>query len=474
MRSLTDIAIHLSLACIVSAAQADDRVWLIGGGYDLDNSRVQIEQNVLWARNVLQALPGRRDIQVFFNDGDDPAPDVTLWRKPAEDAASLQPLARIYDAYYLNGESVRSNSIAPLQGPATRDTVRTALSRGIGTLEAGSQGLVVYAGHGSHGDRGSLLDLWGGTELSVQDLRAAIATQPPHTRLRFVFTQCHAGGFQKALLPLEAGTSRCGFYAVAADQLAEGCTASLDVADYRGYGTYFFAALAGHARDGGALLTDPDRDHDGRVDPYEAHLYTLRAARSADLPRSSSEQYLLDWEPWYLPLLRVTPQADNPYRDIAVDLAHDLGLVTDPALPADLMTHRKNVQQQIRTLTYRQEQARRHAHDALTRIQTAVEQRWPQARYPRTLGYKVFLERDLGAAQDFIQQHPLYAGLVADQDTYWSLDTAILELQRRVVQFDRIELLQRLARLHDALLTRADDTDRATYTALLDCERQAL
>ena len=115
-----NVVLALLFTMLSATANATDRVWLIGGGYDLQNSQVQIEQNVLWARAVLRALPGERSIQTYFNDGDDPAPDVTLWQKPADTAATLQPLARVYDADYVNGEAIRSHAIAPVDGPATR------------------------------------------------------------------------------------------------------------------------------------------------------------------------------------------------------------------------------------------------------------------------------------------------------------------------------------------------------------------
>ena len=466
----------LLLACLCGAdAGAADRVWLIGGGYDLDNSQVQIEQNVVWARDTLYALPGERLVRSLFNDGDDPAPDLVQWQKPAEDAANLQPLARVYGEFHWNGETARSHRITPIDGPVTRAAVLDLLGREIPALRAGEQGLLVYAGHGSPTDAGSRLDLWDGGDFDAADLRELLGRQPPATTVRFIFTQCFAGGFQDALTPppgQPAIAGQCAFYAASRDQPAEGCTTGLEVTDYRGYGSYFFAALAGRARDGGALVTEPDRNGDGRVDPYEAHLYTLRAARSTDLPRSSSEQFLLDWAPWYLPLLRVAVRADNPYAEIAAALAADLGL-SDAARPT-VHAHRKLVQQQIRRQIYRQEQARSRAESLMEQLQVELEQRWPQARYPHTRAYRDFVHMQLDDAQTFIAAHPRYPQLVRDQDDYVTLDNAIVELQRRSAQLDRIELLLQLARLRDALLTRAGAAERTRYRQLLDCEKLPL
>ena len=220
------------------------------------------------------------------------------------------------------------------------------------------------------------------------------------------------------------------------------------------------------------MSIEPDRNQDGRVDPYEAHLYTLHAARSTDVPRSSSEQYLLDWEPWYFPLLRVAPRADNPYAEIAHALQRDHDIAA-PVRDA-LYVRRKQARQEIAHLTNRQEQARERAQTAMLQLQADVERRWPAARSPYTLAYTRFLERDLAAAQAFIQAHVRYPDLITDQDAYWTLANAILALERQLVLYDRIEHLQHLARLRDVFLEKAGEAEHAVYQSLLGCEQQPL
>ncbi len=454
------------------SAHATDRVWLVGGGYDLQNSQVQIEQNVLWSRTVLQALPGERSITTYFNDGTDPAPDVLLWQPPAETAATLQPLARVYDAYFVNGESTRSHSITPVDGPATRERLLDALPAQIQALRPGEQGLFVYAGHGSPADSGSQLDLWGDAKLTAAELRELLTAQPRDTRLRFIFTQCFAGGFHAAILPQASEPERCGFYAVAEDQYAEGCMATLEVAEYRGYGTYFFAALSGKTRTGDALPHVPDRNEDGRVDAYEAHLYTLRAGHSTDLPRSSSEQFLLDWAPWYAPLLRVAPQADNPYAEIAQGLIEDLAI--SGSTRDALYTLRQQARREIGNLSRRQSQSAARAARVMEELRGELEARWPALAYPYTLAYAQFIKHDLAAAQAYILAHPRYPELVREQDAYWAQEQAMLALQRQLSLYERIEYLQRLARLRELFLWRAEAAEQASYQRLLSCEQQPL
>lgn len=472
----------LFISAWLSVGQADDRVWLIGSGPDVENTQVQIERNLLWIREVLGRVPGQRRVDSFFTDGEDPAPDITQRNTLTDDPESLQPLARVYDSYYLNAESVRNHQVGDLRGAATREVVHTALQKDLASLGSGDQGLLIYLGHGSASNGVSQLDLWEQSHLTARDLRELLQAQPPHTLLRLVFTQCYSGGFHKAVLSDEpvatsadAAATRCGFYAVAAEQLAEGCSASLNVEDYRGYSSYFFAALAGQARNGNALQAQPDRNHDGQVDPYEAHLYSLRAARSTDLPRSSSEQYLLDWAPWYLPIVSVSARPDNPYRELAAALVTDLGLTGQgAALRRAILRHRKAVQLQIQGLIYRQEQARSRAQGAREQLRWDLETRWPDARYAYTQAYRRFMLEQADEAQGFILAHPLYRDLVADQDLYWTLERALHELRRRLAQLDRIQHLQRLARLRDAILNRTAGVERQRYLQLLRCEQQPL
>lgn len=70
-----------------------------------------------------------------------------------------------------------------------------------------------------------------------------------------------------------AAYNRCGFAAESADRLSEGCSASIEVGDYRDYTTYFFAALSGRHRSYQPLERSPDRDRDGYVTLHEAHVH---------------------------------------------------------------------------------------------------------------------------------------------------------------------------------------------------------
>lgn len=464
----------LILFCATSHAWARDQVWLIGGGPHLDASEAQIEQNVLWVKEVVEQLPGVRDLHVLFADGASPEADVLEWRAPAEDALSMQPLARVYDTYRINGERYRNHAIAGVEGSTEVGFLSRRLQRARGELSESEQLWLVFNGHGGQGGTAAdnYLSLWEQTDMSVQELEQLLSSGPRSAPTRFVLTQCYAGGFAQLVYrnadPRQGLSDypRCGFLAVAAEQAAEGCSPALATADYRDYSTYFFAALYGRSRTGTPLQAEPDRDGDGQVNPYEAHLYALRTARSTDLPRSTSEDYLLRWAPWYVDWLPVA-EGSTLYASLAQELAAALKIGD----AAELAARREPLHLQIGRLRTEQRARRKSATALRESIQWELEARWPAARFGHTLAFRQFLEQDLAAAQAFILAHPDYPELVAAQDGYWALVDAELELERSQAQLDRIAHLRRLDYLSRAFGRWAGVGQQADYARLLDCEQ---
>ena len=98
MKPLLTLSLLLQLLIAGAACAGVDQVWVVGGGPDVLNSQVQIERNVLWVLQAMEGLPGERRVRVFFTDGDAPTPDIHEWSPPPESAATLQPLARVFDS----------------------------------------------------------------------------------------------------------------------------------------------------------------------------------------------------------------------------------------------------------------------------------------------------------------------------------------------------------------------------------------
>jgi hypothetical protein len=461
----------LAIAMPVRAAAAD-RVWLIGGGYDPFSSQAQIEQNVLWAQRVLAAAPGRRQVEVYFTDGDDPAPDVVEWTDPGDGVDAAQSLARVMDNASENGDRYRNHAIPGVRAGTEATALFSHLSRSLHELRAGDRLLIVYYGHGVEDaedpDSGAVA-LWDESSLTVRELRRLLDTASPGVSVRFLFTQCFAGAFAGLADP---GRTRCGFMAEAADREAEGCLASTNVGDYRDYGTYFFAAIDGRARDGSALRTPPDRDQDGRVTLQEAHFYALLTATSADLPRSTSEAYLLDWVPWYLRWARwfyPLPERDV-YSGLAEELARAVGLSSE-RLARDLVERRRRLDDERATLERQREDLEAGTEQTRTVLENALLRRWPEVGAPYTLAYRGFLQTELDPAQHYLLARPEYAELVNGLSGLAEIDSRLVENERAATLLERIEHLRWLGRVRTLFEALAGSDEVAAYHRLLECEQ---
>ncbi len=470
---------------------ATDHVWIVGGGYEPRDSQAQIEQNVIWARQVIKAAPGARKVTVFFTDGDAPGKDVKVWEPRPETAAAWQPLARVFAGHELNGEYYRNHRIIGVAGGTEAGVLRERLAREFSALAPADRALFIFNGHGGHDRKNTArntIQLWNSTSLNARDMETLFSRIDPAVPARFVFTQCYAGGFAR-LVRSGAGrasalspANRCGFMAEAEDRPAEGCSAGVNANDYRDYTTYFFAALSGRTRQGRTLPVNPDRDGDGTVSLYEAHLYALRVAESADLPRSTSEDFLEHWRPgvlgWTRRLKRAPAPLDereNPYPRLAEEVAREL------ALPAAANERHRQIEQRLQD--YQDEDARqdeeytRLEREALAlqrAIQHDVAQRWPEVMAPHTAAYHEFLQRDRDAAQQFIVRHASYPGLVAKQTRLAALTDANLDTSRKVTRLELVERLEMLGRQRERFAAMASDADKAAYAKLRACEEQGL
>lgn len=463
----------MGLALLARPAAAVDYAWLIGGGPDLENSQAQIEQNVIWARDIIRGLPGERQLRVYFTDGNHPNKDVKEWQPPPETPAVLQPLARIFNSYWSNGESYRNHRLGEVTGSTEAGLLRRELSEAFEALLPGDRVLLVFSGHGNydaHDTRRNSIALWDNTELTVADMADLLSRVPKEVPVRFVFTQCYSGAFAHLV---DAQTNRCGFMAEAEDREAEGCSASVEMGDYRDYSTFFFAALAGKTRQGRPLDEDPDRNADGHISLREAHLYALLTSHSTDLPRSTSEVYLEDWQPWYLAWAQGLGAGNaGEYSRLAKTLTRRQGIEPDTSAGPRLQARRRELGLQRAALMEEQARIGEEIPRLRTHIEVALLRRWPEASYAYTRNYQRFLDQDLEAAQGFILGHPDYPALTDRQDRYWKLEDALLENERALTQIDKIERMQRLSGILGLFLRLASDEDRRAYRRLVDCEEQ--
>jgi hypothetical protein len=468
-----------------SSVHALDHVWIVGGGPYPGHSQAQIEFNVNWVIQVLNASAGARQLHVYYTDGSTTGRDVVLWQPPAESKASLQPLARVFGEHGLNGERFYSNRIPGVQGGTEAGVLRERLEKDFSELKPGDRALLVYNGHGQRDHRdaaGNALLLWNDSRLSVREMDQLMSHIDPGVPVRFVFTQCYSGGFARLIHPQAQDTlalgqaNRCGFFAESEDRESEGCSASIEVGDYRDYSTYFFAALAGRTRTGEAIGVNPDRNGDNVVSLYEAHLFALSQAHNADLPRSTSEVFLERWQPWYLRWIDTGAEPDNVYGRMAREVAKKNGLPeSGPALIEKMRVRRHAMTQKMTELDEEHENLGREVKTLQKEIRKEIGLRWPEALSPYTLNFVQFLKKDLDATQDFILSHPRYPELVTKQDRHAALvHEEISSLDRDITQLDKILRLRNLARLQGQFERHATEEERGWYQRLQSCEGQPL
>lgn len=476
-------------AAIIAAPPvlAADHYLLVGGGADPLSSQVSIESNVLWIESLMANVPFSTH-QVLFAAGPDGPPDVVLHAPQDPEVQRWLPLARVYGEQKQALSVFRRNMVPGNLAASTKARVTDTLGRTIGSLRSGDSLFLVYNGHGSfessRDTSKNALRLWGGPQLNVREFGAALDKAPTGATVRYLLPQCFSGGFTRSLArdparprASEVAPGRCGFFSVADNMIAEGCTPGVDVGEYRDYSTFFFAALAGHTRTGGALARNPDRDDDGRVSLSEAHEYAYTEGLSSDVPRATSEYYLELWQPWQARWQSFLPIApDNPYAWRAQRLAANLGLPTGSLaeLGRSAFAQRHDLERRVVEASARLAELREQEKKLRRPLDEDFRRQWPEGSQPNASTYPRFITVQAPAALEWIRNHPGYPALIEIQDHIERDELALLELRRQAAGMARVQRSLELASLHENFLRRASDQEHRTYDALLACEAWSL
>lgn len=449
---------------------------LVGGGYDVHGSQGQIELNVKWVQSVLadQGVP----TSTFFTDGDATGPDVHYQLSGGQTNSAFEPLARVFGDWVLNSRRYREHTVDNVIGSTRSDELVPALQDIIDST-ADTSLLFVYNGHGSQSfstpDQVTL-NLWDNTTLSANELHGIVKRRKEP--FRYIFTQCYSGGFHRLAYQhpsdgLEVSKSpRCGFTAESAYRLAEGCSASIEIDDYRDYTTYFFAALSGNERDGEIVSRDPDTNEDGVTTLREAHLFTLEEAYSTDLSRSSSEDYLMNWQPWFLRWLPAPVNLpNNEYAQLFRTLAGRNNISLTKKAAHDIRAQLNATQSLIKEAQDKRLELRKQEHELQFSLQSSLTDKWPALLGPYTGAYqKMAQDGELATVSLTISELAEYNSLVAVQNQDSALDETLLDLERRATQYQKLLRLRQLSVLKQQLLEYGSDAQRADYESLLSCE----
>ena len=445
-----------TLGFTLSSAVFADEAIIIGGGNSLLSSQAQIELNIQYAKESLQD----KDLNVttFFTDGGEPGLDVFTQHQEPLDPGN-EPLARVFGDYLEQYREYRSSALDNIAGSTRRETLLPELTQRLSVAE--SPIWLLYNGHGNQSYSTTdqvTLELWDKTRVTAEELHAVLdATDQP---VRYAFTQCYSGGFHALAYDEPYGSmkpaspQRCGFTAVSAYSLAEGCSASINTGDYRDYTTHFFAALTGYDRNGNVVLSEPDSDNNGDVSPREAHFYSLLNANSTDISRATSEDFLERWEPWYLkwtPGVKDLPS--NEYAKLFRELASNLKVSLDQGSIGV-------IRDELETLTQRRDETRQNINKVWQEVQELRDKiaapiiaQWPAVLGPYTAGYQTLVsDGTLPSISEVIEADTNYSSLVASQNLIADLQAGQLELARQSTNLQKLLHLRHMATLKQQLL----------------------
>ena len=453
---------------------------LVGGGPKPSASESQIEFNVTWVQQSLRQLAPGAPVRTWFADGNGPAPtSVRQASRGEEPDPPFDALASAYGESTENRLRYRRHSVPDVLGTTERDSLLPELRRYLRSLSPGDQAMLVYNGHGTwERDRAeNSLRLWDESRLSVRDFQSLLEVVDTVVPVRFVLTQCYSGAFARAITP-DVGTglelvpgARCGFFAESSERQSEGCSASLGLGDYRDYTTYFFAGLTGRDRLGREVPRAVDRDTDGRLTPFDAHLHVLAEGYNGDLPRSTSEDWLERWQGWAARWAATGVVPDNVYGRLAREIARGAGLPEDGSALGGALTAAYDSLTSANTATLRERDA---VAAAVTRereeLQARLERRWPQLAHPYTASYRDLLLQESPAIETMIRGDMTYPGIQARQVRLDSLESALVDLDRRISRLDRLRRTRQLARSLQDLERRGSERDRTAYGRLRACE----
>ncbi len=471
----------LALLLLPATVLATDRFFLIGGGPTPENSEAQIEFNVKWVVASLRALLPEAGVTVFFAGGKNPPPNTVVELLPRHDSVSLpyEALAAVYGLSHENRLRSRAHTVADVVGSTERDSLIPVLTNYLKSLVPGDQAMIIYNGHGSwERDRAeNALRLWNSTFLSVREFERILAQVDPQVPVRFVMTQCYSGAFARAVhenaeqsLALARGT-RCGFFAESSERESEGCSASIELGDYRDYTTYFVSGLTGRDRLGNAVAKASDRDADGRVTPFDSHLYTLIEGYNGDLPRSTSEDYLERAQPWFTRWVGTGRLPDNVYGRLAREMASRYGLPEDGrALGSAMRRRTDSLQAQIAQLSREAESLEALAAETRRALRERLRQAYPSLPADEPERLDELLALATAAVDSAIRQDPAYATIREQEAAAERLELRLVDLDRRLSQVERLRRARLMARALAQLQRHGADPVRRSYEQLLFCE----
>jgi hypothetical protein len=446
------------------------RSLVIGGGPLPDSSEISLEQNVKLALGVLPgpsiALfgggPGTQSVRI-----DDVAPERSLMVRLGELFAPRPSRSSRFRASELDARRADLASAESAIARALAENTRTPLT-------------LYIAAHGEQAeaaaDNAALV--WGNDALTAR--RIAELHDPSQRPLQLIVTSCFSGGFAElAFVAADeklgaARAPRCGLFAGPWDRETSGCDPDPNRAAQESYSLHMLQALAQRDRDGQPLaLERVDFDRDGRVSPLEAHGYARIAARSIDMPTTTSERYL-----------RSVQRDQRGQRSAARARSDDaIGLLPEDAAVAGELSRRlelpdedaaRRAFEQLGAARAEQAEAVAAAEEAVDRaywpLVTRLLERFPVLDNPYHPQLSATLAAHAADIDALLDRSPEAEAHRAAAQALAALDQQAIELELRETVVMRLVRARETLALAAALARRGGD-DFTYYRAFLACER---
>jgi len=441
------------------------RSLVIGGGPLPDSSEISLEQNVTLALSVLPAP------SVVLFGGGPGTQSVRVDDVPQERSLTVR-LGELFAPRPSRSSRFRASELAA--GRADLASVEAAFERAL--AEDTAAPLTVYiAAHGEQAqapaDNAALV--WGNDALTAR--RIAELHDASQRPLQLIVTSCFSGGFAELAFRAAdevlgiAGAPRCGLFAGPWDRETSGCDPDPDRAAQESYSLHMLHALTQRDRDGRPLpLQRVDFDRDGQVSPLEAHAYARIAARSIDMPTTTSERYLRSVQP----TIALDGDATELLPEdaaVALELARVLELPTADGANRALRELQSSSAAQAERIAGAQDELD-HAYWPLV---TQLLERFPVLDDPYHPLLAPTLRDHADEIDALLTRSPQARAHRAAAQALVVLDAHAIELELRET------LLLRLVRARETLtlaaaLERRGGADLARYRALLACERSPL
>ena len=460
------------------------QVVIIGGGPTPKESEVSIHLNTEWIIKVINQRDSDLISHIFFTDGNNADVDVRMREVTSDDYEMLKPLALIYGADLENSYKYYSSEVAPSVETTELTNVTGKLRDIFSSMGSGDEMMLIFQGHGDYkrfDTSGNTLRLWNDTKMSVTQLEALMSEAHPESTIRFLLPQCFSGAFSKLIYKnaqINNGVAkgkRCGFLAQNEHTGSEGCTTSVNTSDYQDYSSYFFSAIDNKTIDGKNLNSSADVDKDGTVTLKEAHEYTLSNAFSVDYSRSTSDDYLEHWQPWYLKWMPDFSEPDNIYSRISQDIAKRFNIQGSGKQLINAVADRsKKLENQSESNKQIQLELENKIKASQKIIRADLEFKWPQLSKPYTSQFRNVLNNQITVINVFLKNHSDYPGLVEDMNKFNSLEIVLLDIRRNIIQMMKILRMRDMARLLDKFQNFASKKEIAEYEELLQCENASI